>query len=698
MKLALQDPATGHWIDPAWQGQSPGVHALVIGVSRYAHFAGGDSAPRGGNDAWVRDCHGLGQLQVSALTAWRVFEWLNRDYRHAGLPLVSCHLLLAPQADELRVAPGMAGQYALPTLANCELALRAWAAGMKTLAPAVATKSRGLMFFSGHGVEVDAERQVLLPADYLAGVLPSPDDAIGTENIRQGLAMLAMSQVLLFIDACRNDTESLRQLDIRGRPTLTTGKAVLTNSLQTSAVLYATASGRSAFQHKRADDGLSIYGTALLEGLRGTAGMAVTESVTGREIRLFNLQPFVESRVGSLIRGIPGAGVAAEVQMVSLAGRRLSNLTVTELAGNGLVLMAPRLQAMRTLPWDQEPGEPEGPATHDPDAVTTTVGASPALPLRPGSDAEAGVEIALHQALGSEDITELWLHRTHARPLGSDGRGRDADWRVVHVERSANRERQRIELWIDPRDAPVIGLEQTDHPGRRWLCLLGSARAPGDTEPIRYVVDALYRWPTAQEGGGRARLSQWRARLALDNVGALGVAAKAWAHLQGGRLDLAQHWVLRHLIEADDAVLAASPVAGLVAGAVLLHADALAPHAAWLGAAAERYPGIGDFAPMQAQAWLDTNSLDPDERIARACDALQVLGEDLPLITAIAFSRADILLGQLLAQEAVPDDRQRAVLERAHARIARQRPAFRAGGLFTVLAGFAEDRPQDVAA
>ncbi|MDB5730666.1 MAG: hypothetical protein JWQ03_561, partial [Variovorax sp.] len=423
MKLVPQDPALGHWVDPDWQKDRPGTHALVIGISAYAHFDGG-AAPAAGTDDWISDCRGLGQLQVSALTAWRVFEWLNRDYQLADAPLVSCHLLLSPQPGELKVASPMDSCSAQPTLANCQQAVRAWAGGMRALAPEVARLSRGLMFFSGHGAEVDAERQILLPCDYLAGAMPSPNDAIGTENIRQGLALLPMSQVLLFIDACRNDSAALRQLDVDGSPILTSGKAALTNSLQTSAVLYATASNRSAYQHTSADQGLSMYGTALLEGLRGLAGMQVRELAKGRDIPLFNLQPFVESRVTALLQGIPGAAAAAGWQAVSLAGRRLSNLTVTELPPSGLILMGRPHAAVARMPWEQEPREPAGPVARDPNAVVTQLVEGPDLPLPPSSPSAASFSpqetlrrTALGEAIGNEAIAALWTHHTRLAPV-----------------------------------------------------------------------------------------------------------------------------------------------------------------------------------------------------------------------------------------------------------------------------------------
>jgi hypothetical protein len=74
------------------------MFAVVIGVSHYLHLAEGESpAP---------EIFGLGQLRVSALTAFEVFRWLAEGYRVKGCPLAKCWLLLSPNEEEKVHAPG----------------------------------------------------------------------------------------------------------------------------------------------------------------------------------------------------------------------------------------------------------------------------------------------------------------------------------------------------------------------------------------------------------------------------------------------------------------------------------------------------------------------------------------------------------------------------------------------------------------
>jgi hypothetical protein len=71
MRLTPSDAEPGLWVNPNWQEGTPGMFAVVIGVSHYPHLADGEvPAP---------ETFGLGQLRVSALTAFEVFRWLARD-------------------------------------------------------------------------------------------------------------------------------------------------------------------------------------------------------------------------------------------------------------------------------------------------------------------------------------------------------------------------------------------------------------------------------------------------------------------------------------------------------------------------------------------------------------------------------------------------------------------------------------------
>ncbi|HEU0298645.1 MAG TPA: hypothetical protein VFR37_04305, partial [Longimicrobium sp.] len=70
LERSTTDPAL--WQDPG-AGAGPGTWAVVIGVSRYDHLPAPGGPPL--QPAPPHDAYGLGQLSVSALTAYRFFTW-----------------------------------------------------------------------------------------------------------------------------------------------------------------------------------------------------------------------------------------------------------------------------------------------------------------------------------------------------------------------------------------------------------------------------------------------------------------------------------------------------------------------------------------------------------------------------------------------------------------------------------------------
>jgi hypothetical protein len=150
----------GGWVNRDWQPGNPGAFALVVGVSRY-DFLKGQSTLRSRT------------AFVSALTSFRIFEWLRDSYYHRSCPLAKCWLLLAPTADELSTAPAMRGTSAAATFGGIKLAIQEWTQVMKDQREA-AGASRGFFFFSGHGIEIRSDFQVLLPSDYERAVAGAP--------------------------------------------------------------------------------------------------------------------------------------------------------------------------------------------------------------------------------------------------------------------------------------------------------------------------------------------------------------------------------------------------------------------------------------------------------------------------------------------------------------------------------------------
>ena len=212
MPLQLEQKP-GVWTNSNWAAGTAGTFAVIIGVSRYRYLRDGEGDDGHGLNL-APDNYDLGQLTVSALTATRFFEWLRDRYRMTGAPMAKCWLLLAATDDEEKVYGKAFPHSAEPTLAACQQAIGEWYAAARDLPAAAAEASRMLFFFSGHGVQLFRDRQLLLPCDYLRPPLQAANQAISTSNLSIGLESLAPKHQFFFIDACRTDHERL--LDIPG--------------------------------------------------------------------------------------------------------------------------------------------------------------------------------------------------------------------------------------------------------------------------------------------------------------------------------------------------------------------------------------------------------------------------------------------------------------------------------------------------
>jgi hypothetical protein len=308
MRLEPRQTEPGLWVNPAWQEGTPGTFAVVIGVSNYPYLDGGETP--------AAETFGLGQLQVSALTAYMLFRWLAEQYRVDGCPLARCWLLLSPTAIERQHTPDIATHLTPPTFDNCQQALRFWRHHMSQLPHAAAQASRALFFFSGHGLEVHQEHQVLLPSDYLRPPSPSWNDAISTDNLKKGLASLAVPHQLFFLDACRNDHEALRSKRVTGAEMFSEDEAARVNVRRIAPLLYATASGQQAFQQPQPQRGISLFGRALLDGLAGQPYIELDWQGNVCAVNLYPLQAYVKERVVQLLKDA-GARV---IQPVKLSG------------------------------------------------------------------------------------------------------------------------------------------------------------------------------------------------------------------------------------------------------------------------------------------------------------------------------------------------------------------------------------------
>ena len=303
----LPDVEPGLWVNRDYPAQTSGVYALIIGVSRYDHLLeGGDPAP---------DAYGLGQLSASALTAYKFFSWLRDVYTLDGRPVVRARLLMSPLrkgvgrvlADELENCEAAICAHAPEaTFGNCRTAIENWYAEMQMLR--ASASGRSLFFFSGHGLELRQNYQVLLPSNWLRPPNQPRDEAISTRNLIDCLPYLAgVSSHVLLIDGCRNDLDKLRGTSLTGMAILNEELPYAVNPQFEKAVLYSTASGLRAYSPKVGS--LSLFGQALLEGLNNKADPVLDEAPIELNrksnrytVEINKLASYMKGRVAALIK------------------------------------------------------------------------------------------------------------------------------------------------------------------------------------------------------------------------------------------------------------------------------------------------------------------------------------------------------------------------------------------------------------
>jgi uncharacterized caspase-like protein len=235
-----------------------------------------------------------------------MFQWLRDGYTLPECPLAQVWLLLADcEGDWPRTSAG--GARVRADHRQLRHALGQWQAAMQALPQTAAERSRASFFFSGHGLEVHQNRQILLPADYLSPPARNVNNALSTENLVNGLASLQVTRQFFFLDACRNDNQKLRDKRIEGRRVLNEDVSALVNPDVIAPILYATASGQQAFQQPEPQAGLSLFGTALLDGLAGAPGIELVPVDGHWSVNVYPLQGYVKSRIVRLLVEAQGA-------------------------------------------------------------------------------------------------------------------------------------------------------------------------------------------------------------------------------------------------------------------------------------------------------------------------------------------------------------------------------------------------------
>ena len=243
----------------------PGLHALLIGVSRYPRLSGGDDM--------AEQTYGLGQLDSPARTIGNIAASLLDMRNDLTPPLKTLRVLASPSDGEgslavpstptsperlLRDLPGA-------TLANVQDAAKRWRDDASRC-----NDDATLFYFAGHGIQRSLGDAILLLEDFLSGATVL-DHAVDINNIYNGMANpsqpgMARQQIFV-VDACRTSLSALRRLEMP--PTASVFDIDLGGTDDRVAPIFlSAAAGHVAFG---ADGGLSLFGQDFIRCFSGGA-------------------------------------------------------------------------------------------------------------------------------------------------------------------------------------------------------------------------------------------------------------------------------------------------------------------------------------------------------------------------------------------------------------------------------------------
>jgi hypothetical protein len=430
------------------------------------------------------------------------------------------------------------------TLANCELAIQSWSTAMEQDTGTAASASRSFFFFSGHGLEVSLDAQVLLPSDYLRRPGRSVNDAISTGNLLRGLASSPVSDHLLFADACRNDVPELGEYIVEGRKILNERMARNANPDAVSGILYAAASGTETWQPRELDDGCSLFGTALLQGLGGDERIERMRCDGAHcEIQFAPLQSFVKARMAELLVEFSSPEKARVRQGGSPPDGGITLVADGPQPPPGQISPVPALAARFDVTYSD-------------------------LAWTPGGDYEFA-----HNLFGSERMTDVWTWGIEVHDLETGDRVPRDGVVVREVRRSSDTKTYAVSVEL-PRTTSGHWLALTDPRGRRFATSLAADPNTGDSLIYDLALDFEFDDREAQPDSSRRWISAFEARLSPLNDGLLGRMAEIWNTYDTRNVAAAVGELLPELQEIVRAKLA-SPLASTVAAVLLRRAGRL---------------------------------------------------------------------------------------------------------------------------
>ncbi len=205
----------------------------------------------------------------------------------------------------------------------------------------------GLLLFSfaGHGIEREGHAY-LLPLDAQVGtdIALLEDSAINVENMRDRIRQTNVAQVLIILDACRNNPIAGRG-DTRSTLTKTYTEGfnfdIRNQDITAFATLYATGVGQAALEFKDKKQGYFTW--ALVEGMKGAAANSKGE------VTLAGLVKYVQETVPKRVAIDYGAG-ERQYPWADIQGYKADELVLTITGGVASVTTPPPTQPARVDP------------------------------------------------------------------------------------------------------------------------------------------------------------------------------------------------------------------------------------------------------------------------------------------------------------------------------------------------------------
>ncbi|MEA3044771.1 MAG: hypothetical protein QOH47_2609 [Sphingomonadales bacterium] len=454
MALRPSENTAGTWVpDPPLVA---GAHALVVGISDYPFLSDGSApvqqlAPNNG---------GLGQLEVSALSAARVFDWLKTTGEVAGAPLAGCRLLLAPRPDEeAEVRRLTGGHYAKADFSTLRAAIEAWGDDVFNGGPAEGPNV-ALFFYSGHGVEIDAS-PAILASDFLnprsrgegAGL------AVAVEPMARAIKTYGVDRALFLVDACRDSSQLTRELDVVGESLLKPSRYP-TRKPDGLITLRSTASGLKSYQLKT--DPATLFCQAVLDALEGPPPSHIPyDTQTMPWQLLFSaLEGHVKRKVAELLAGRSALAVQSVEadgtpynQYMLVARKRAPEAGAPPLSRRGLDATATDTGAALVRAIDESARQvlrsADSVKPRDIDLARTGFAGEVGDLVHPG---------VMHAIFGHESISEPWVGSLRLLDAVS---GEPVDHHPIQIVAAHKQESDdRMTAWIDlvvkPRDGHAL--------------------------------------------------------------------------------------------------------------------------------------------------------------------------------------------------------------------------------------------------